>query len=283
VERTRAAPEAVLAGVPGGPGDRRSLSPYLVLMVLLLAALGVLLFFLARELGVGNAGPAKVVVPNVVGDPEEAATARLRSLGFRVERQTAPDDNYEPGKVKEQRPADGTQLAKGAAVTLVVSTGPETKPVPAVKGLSAGDAQAKLTAAGFTPSLNARPDDKVPADTVLDQDPAANTQLPKGGTVTLTVSSGPDKVAVPDVTGRSAADAANILGRAGLETQVRSETSPTVPEGGVIRTSPAPGTMVAKGSTVTLVVSAGAPATTTTTTEPDITTTTRATTTVTLF
>ena len=281
-DRTRAAPKAVLVGDPGGPSGRRSLSPYLVLMVVLLAALGVLLFFLARELGVGQGGAGKVVVPNVVGDPEATATARLQSLGLRVQRQAAPDDNTEAGRVKEQRPPDGTQLAKGATVTVVVSTGPETRPVPAVKGLPAGDAEARLTGAGFTPSLNARPDDKVPADTVLDQDPAPNTPLPKGGTVTLTVSSGPDKVGVPDVTGRSAADAANVLGRAGLDAQVRPELSPTVPEGGVIRTNPAAGTMVAKGSTVTLIVSAGAPATTTTT-EPATTTTTRATTAVTLF
>jgi eukaryotic-like serine/threonine-protein kinase len=53
--------------------------------------------------------------------------------------------------------------------------------------------------------------------------------------------------------------AANELGQAGFKTVRQQEESETVGEGKVIRTSPAPGTPLERGSTVTLVVSSGPP------------------------
>jgi serine/threonine-protein kinase len=63
---------------------------------------------------------------------------------------------------------------------------------------------------------------------------------------------------VPDVAGKSVAEAASILGQQGLDgSKTTSEASETVPKDQVIRTDPAAGTQVDKGSKVTLVVSSG--------------------------
>jgi serine/threonine-protein kinase len=75
--------------------------------------------------------------------------------------------------------------------------------------------------------------------------------------VTITVSSGPGEAPVPVVQGLPADEAADRLRDAGFTSDQRREFSDTVRTGRVIETSPAEGTTVRKGLTVTLVVSRG--------------------------
>jgi serine/threonine-protein kinase len=116
----------------------------------------------------------------------------------------------------------------------------------------------------------------------MSQDPAPATKVDKGSAVSITVSSGTGQVTVPNVVGKDASDAANILGQAGFRTTTRTQPSDTVAAGVVISTTPGPGAKAAKNAVVTLVVSSGAstttaaPTTTTstttgTTTVPDVT------------
>ena len=84
---------------------------------------------------------------------------------------------------------------------------------------------------------------------MLDSNPGAGAQVPRGSTVTLTVSSGPPKVNVPDVSKLSVTDAATKLQAVGLS--VSSVTGS--PLGTVKGTDPAAGTSVLKGTAVTLI------------------------------
>jgi serine/threonine-protein kinase len=80
----------------------------------------------------------------------------------------------------------------------------------------------------------------------------------KDAAIKLTISTGKPKVPVPDVHGKSVAEAASVLGQAGLNgSKTQSEASDTVPKDQVIRTDPAAGTQVEKGSSVTIIVSSG--------------------------
>ncbi len=82
--------------------------------------------------------------------------------------------------------------------------------------------------------------------------------MAKTASITLTVSNGKPKVSVPEVAGKSVAEAASILGQAGLDgSKTTSEASETVPKDQVIRTDPPSGTQVDKGSKVTIIVSSG--------------------------
>ncbi|WP_328524919.1 Stk1 family PASTA domain-containing Ser/Thr kinase [Kribbella sp. NBC_00359] len=68
----------------------------------------------------------------------------------------------------------------------------------------------------------------------------------------------PAKVAVPDVTGQSVADATTLLSAKGLKLAVGpAETSDTVGRGSAIRQTPQAGTEAEQGSTVTVVFSSG--------------------------
>jgi serine/threonine-protein kinase len=231
-----------------------------VLLFVMLAALAVLLFLLAKQFGLGGSDTKKtatVPVPSVVGKPIADAETILKDQGFTTEKKyenNAADKDI----VFDQDPKAGENANKGATVTLHVSQGEQTVRVPRVVGLKQQDAEDELTNQGFkVGSITQQPSDSIPAGTVLAQDPKANEQAPPGTSVNLTVSSGKEKVAIPSEAGKDAAVAANDLGRLGLEAKTTEEASSTVAQGKVIRTDPAAGQQVDKGSTVTLIVSSG--------------------------
>jgi hypothetical protein len=81
-------------------------------------------------------------------------------------------------------------------------------------------------------------------------------------TPTSTPSATPTQVAVPQIAAGTLESAAQAqLLAVGLQPMTVTQRSATVPAGDVISVDPAPGTLVAPGSTVTLNVSSGPPAT----------------------
>jgi serine/threonine-protein kinase len=240
---------------------RKRTGAYFVVLLVLLGLLAVLLVAFARQLGLG--GSTQVAVPNVLGRTEPDAIRTLTDAGLRAKTVLVNDDNPDNvNKVIAQDPTTGVELDKGATVTISVSQGPVAVEVPDVRNRKVDTAREILTAAEFQVEVVERPDDKVPDDTVIDQLPIPGNKAPKGSKVTIAVSSGRERVAVPNVAGREQSEAANVLGQAGFGTATQLETSETVPNGRVIRTDPPASTPTPKGSTVTLVVSSGPPPTT---------------------
>ena len=150
-------------------------------------------------------------------------------------------------------------------------------PVPNVVGQNVDDATTTLQGAGLVVIEQLQPDDKKPEGSVISTDPAAGSNVAKGTSVKLNVSSGKAKVLVPDETGRTINQALQDLGAAGLQARVVRQPSDQ-PVDTVLTSNPPPGTQVDKGTVITLTVSSGAP---TTTTEATTTTTTEQTTTTT--
>ena len=123
-----------------------------------------------------------------------------------------------------------------------------------------GTATERLEEEGFDVDIETR-SNAAARDTVLEQDPVpteiSGEQADEGSTVTLTVSSGPAIIEVPDVAGQSERDAIEALEEVGLVVESQLGFSDTVPEGRAIGTEPAAGAQVATGSPVTLTVSRG--------------------------
>ena len=143
-----------------------------------------------------------------------------------------------------------------AAVLLLPGT--QKVSVPTVVGADQANAEAKLRQDGF--HVNTVPKTaEQPAGQVIGQDPTGGTKVKKGSTVTLTVSAGPQQVAVPQVVGLTVSSARGRLQKVGLEASEREQNSDTVAAGRVISVSPPEGQKVDKGSSVTLVVSTGKP------------------------
>ena len=198
-------------------------------------------------------------VPDVVGDRSERATQRLQNAGFEVAIVPIRSDTVEEDRVADQDPAGGEEADEGSEVTLSVSSGPGEASVPLVQGLSAEEAEDRLRDAGFPSERRPEFSDAVARGEVIGTSPEGGTSVRRGTTVTLIVSRGRERVAVPDVVGQAQADAEAALQNAGLAASVSQREDDTVAAGTVLAQDPAAGTSVALGRTVALVV-ATAPA-----------------------
>ena len=234
---------------------------FLAALIFLLLILAGLLFLLARNAGdSGNNQDEtpQVAVPGVVGTPVDQATLVLKSKDFEVK--TVSETSEQPkDQVIKQDPTAGTKADKGSTVTITFSGGPQTVAVPDVVGKTEVEASQIITAAGFVVNTKDVEDDKAQEGTVVRQTPAANSKLAKGEQITIEVSKGSGKVAVPDVRGKSEADARNTLQGAGFtNVQSQQQNSDSVPAGSVINTEPGAGSKVATTEPVVLIVSSGA-------------------------
>ncbi len=134
--------------------------------------------------------------------------------------------------------------------------GTEEVTVPQVIGRPEADAERELRTAGLKVQRQEVQDEVNPVGQVTAQDPLANTAVKKGATVTISVSSGPPIVEIPDVRNRTLDAARETLTAAGFRVAVNSVNSDLDPNT-VIDQAPAPGGRAAKGSVVTLNVSKG--------------------------
>ncbi|WP_405479776.1 Stk1 family PASTA domain-containing Ser/Thr kinase [Streptomyces sp. NBC_00009] len=99
------------------------------------------------------------------------------------------------------------------------------------------------------------PCEKFPKGQICSQSPAAGADVNKGDTITVTVSTGAPKVAVPNVIDRQVDEATAKLEGDGYQFVVETETKESSAEPGtVLDQDPRPGKEVQKGSTVTLTV-----------------------------
>jgi eukaryotic-like serine/threonine-protein kinase len=201
-----------------------------------------------------------VAVPNVINLQFDEAQAQLVNAGFLVQKVEAASDQP-VGTVTKTVPGSNVKAPKGSTVVVTVAALGDVA-VPDVTGQPSDAAAAKLGQAGFQVITTQEANNDVPAGRVIRTDPAAGAMAPKGSTVKQAVSTGPAQVAVPDVSGQLQAAATNTLTAAGF--QVTTVSSPSTPanNGKVTNQSPAAGTPVAKGSTVTITVGSGVPPTT---------------------
>lgn len=238
---------------------------FIAIMVLLLAVLGGVLFFLAQALGVLDDGDDPdtelVTVPNVVGqqlDGPDGARATLEALGFEVATEFEDNPDFEDNEVISQDPAGNADLEEGGTVTLTVSNGEPVIQVPDVVEFTEQDARSVLGDEGFTDIRTELVfSSDVEPGKVVEQDPAAGEDAPLSAQITLRVSQGADTRVVPDVAGRPVDEAEGILTQAEFNVAQQQENSASVPAGTVIRTDPPANTSLEKESTVTLFVSAG--------------------------
>ena len=135
-----------------------------------------------------------------------------------------------------------------ASVDLVV--------VPGVMGLSEAEARQKVEAAGFDfKNAGAQPSADVATGSVARQDPQEGTKLAKGKWVSAWLSSGKDKVKVPNVVDKTQVEAAQELGALGLKVVPKEETNKDKPVGTVLRQNPEAGQEVDAGTTVIISIS----------------------------
>jgi beta-lactam-binding protein with PASTA domain/tRNA A-37 threonylcarbamoyl transferase component Bud32 len=247
-------PTSAIPAYQYGPGDdeyddgRRSRRwPWIVGILLVLAVLGALTYLLLG--GGGKTYP----VPQVQGLSLAKAEAALKAnhLVPKVVKQTS--STVKAGRVINSNPQFGNLEPANTVVTLFESAGPKQVKVPNLVNQNVTQAQNALTSAGLTPAVRTNSNSTAPAGTVIKESPRAGTLVIPGSTVTLVVSGGGAKV--PNEIGQSLQVAQGALQAQGLTYTVNyvPATGGTKP-GTVVGMNPKPGTVVAKGTSITLQV-----------------------------
>ena len=151
------------------------------------------------------------------------------------------------------------------ALAIIGLTRSNTVDVPDVTGNRLDTAISLLRDDGYSVSEVVHVNRPVQRDVVLEQNPSGETDRDcallgwfcSKPEVQLTVSDGPGKTKVPDVSGEPAADAQQTLEDAGFDVTAADQSSADVEEGLVIDTDPAAGESVQAGSEITMYVSSG--------------------------
>ncbi len=258
-DSTRVAPAvgtstSVMRDVTYADTEERSRGGWYVLIALLILGLfAALAWFLATQvLDTGRL----IRVPDVVDENVDDATRRLERLGFevKVEREEA---NKKEDKVIEQDPEAGEEAEEGDTITLTVSSGPPPVEVPNLVGMTLAEAQEELEDLKLEARVERETSDDIPENEVIRQNPGAGEEVERRSTVVLTVSSGPETVAVPEVVGLTEEQAVDVIQDAGLRVSIAREPNDEFEEGFVAAQEPAAGTEAEEGDTVTILVSEG--------------------------
>ncbi|MDQ2911325.1 MAG: PASTA domain-containing protein [Actinomycetota bacterium] len=240
--------EEVLEPLPPPPPGPLVWPWLLVLLILVVGGL-LALWLLTRD--DGKSAAAAAVVPNVIGQPQSEAVARVNRRGLIARVVTKPSE-VPAGRVFAEEPGAGSRLARKSVVTLSVSAA-DLVAVPNVVGQRAPAATAELRARGLAVETSSVASNK-PRGTVLSQSPAAGAKVAKGSTVVIRISRG--MVSVPDVVGQTRDTAVAAIRVAGLVPRAFTVPS-TRPKGTVVAQSPKAGTRVPGGSKVRLNISNG--------------------------
>jgi serine/threonine protein kinase/beta-lactam-binding protein with PASTA domain len=213
------------------------------------------------------------LAPQVMSEEERTAllhgsmTGPTRRLNSPTNRHAAQPDwaAEEPaGRSTSRVVAIGLGVAALLAVVAFVATrlfggpgSPQQVEVPNVTGQLQEAARESLSSAGFLPNVQREASTNVPINQATRTDPPAGQRAAKGSQVTLYVSTGPAQVRVPDLTGRTTSEAAQLLQVQGLTAAATTNTKPTTDPSlveKVVDQDPKAGTTVAGGTAVTLSV-----------------------------
>jgi serine/threonine-protein kinase len=131
--------------------------------------------------------------------------------------------------------------------------------VPDVVGLTASAARSTLAGAGYAAVVDTTYSNSAARGRVAQQDPSAAVEAAKGSDVTIFVSGGIQQVAVPDLTGQTSAAAAATTAVAGLNASLVPGTSGIVGAGLVYQEVPVAGTLVPRGSVISVYFNSTSP------------------------
>ena len=230
----------------------KGLSIFIGLLLLFVLSLG------GTMLVLNLTNPPEVAMPNVVGLSKEEAQKEIENvkLKFEIEKEEYNKDVPE-GFIISQDPTymeKFNKVKQGSTVKVVVSKGEEKTTVPKVVGMEKDKAVKALEDAKLKVEIVEESSKKVQEGYVISQETSPDTEAFAGDTIKIHVSTGVEKATVPDVIGKSQADAKKTLEAQGFVVAVTTSEDSSKGNGIVLKQSLDSGKTVEKGSTVTITV-----------------------------
>ena len=202
----------------------------------------------------------EVYMPKLVGHSEEEAEKILQGLDLTMQVEQENSDEVEKGIVISQKEEPDTVVPRFSKVTVVISAGSDKVDLSelGLSGMTLETAVRLLEGKNLKADVQEEASEEVASGTIIRYEPEEKVAL--GSTVTLYVSTGPEEefVPVPNLYGKTDAEAAALLSAAGLVTgEVSKEYDSTISAGHVISQGVEAGTQVAPGDTVDYTLSLG--------------------------
>ena len=206
-----------------------------------------------------NPASTPIAVPLVRGLTVKEATALLAPLGLTLSiKEVVNDPKIPENQIMSQDPKVDTQVRSGSTIVVVVSGGLGQATVPNVQGQVANAAQQLLQTSpyNFVVTLVNEASSTIEQGRVIRTEPAIGAQSPAGSAITVFVSSGGNKVAVPQIEGQTEADARSLLATAGLTPDIKYQDVPIgdINNGKVITQGTDAGTLVDPGFVIRLTI-----------------------------
>ncbi len=232
--------------------NHKVLSTIIGLILLFTISLG------ATMLILNITNPPEVSMPNVVRMSKEEAQKAIEEakLKFEVEKEEY-DKEVPEGCVISQNPAymeKFNKVKQGSTVKVVISKGQEKTTVPKVVGMKQDEATKALEDAKLKVEIVEESSKKVEEGYVISQETEADAEAFAGDTVIIHVSTGVEKSTVPDVIGKTEAEAKKTLEAQGFIVVIVSSEDSSKPNGVVLKQSIDAGKTVEKGSSITITI-----------------------------
>ena len=195
---------------------------------------------------------------NPLSRPIQEAGAAIHGKVREVEQENS--DGVEKGMVISQKEKPDTVIPRFSKVTVVISAGSDKVDLAelGLSGMTLEPAVRLLEGKSLKADVQEESSEDVPSGTIVRYEPEVYVAL--GSTVTPYVSTGPEEefVSVPNLYGKTDAEASVLLSAAGLVAgEISKEYDSTISAGHVISQGVEAGTQVAPGETVDYTVSLG--------------------------
>ena len=240
--------------------ERNRVATIAVVICSAVAVIAIIVFLVALFNGaLLNQEKEYAIVPDLIGDVYTENFHEIYSDFEIVLRPQEYSNDYEKGQIIKQEPVGGSKVFKNTDLFITISLGkePEVKVMEKLAGVTWENAESFLKGQGFEVLPREEASETYEAGLVTRTDPAEGTELKDGQTIHVWVSTGPEIVAMEDMTGEAKEDVVNFLEGQGFVVVCYDEPSDFLMAGTVIRTSPTVGEELTKGQTIKIWVSTG--------------------------
>ncbi|WP_314557250.1 Stk1 family PASTA domain-containing Ser/Thr kinase [uncultured Parvimonas sp.] len=228
---------------------------YVILALLIIASV----FFVYR-LAVSNKATDNVKVPAVTGLDKDEAIKLLKEKKLIAEVTEVDDDTVDEGFVIKQNPSENIDVKEGTIIKLTVSKVKGKTTVPNLSNIEESKVKAILEKSNLKlGEIKYTNDEKVDKNKVISQYPEFGEEVKKGTKIDIVVSTGKadKKVEVPDLMGKTEAEAIKILYDSGLAVGKTEKKADNQKAGTVIWQSYGKGVKVDAETKIDIVVSTG--------------------------
>ena len=210
-----------------------------------------------------KAADPEVKVPNLIGQTEGGAKSSLKAVNLNCSVKYEESSDM-PGTVIGQGTIAGTMVPEGTTVSITVAKKApdpvgDTVNVPNLIGKTQSQAESALSSVGLKLGSVTEEESTKTEGTVIRQGTSSGTEVKKGTSVSITIAKAPvgTGVPVPDLTGKTKAQAESALSSVGLKLGSVTEEESTKTAGTVIKQGTAAGIKVEKGTSVSITIAKG--------------------------